>query len=181
MRMLRPVVAWIASGLIRRHALAVAGSLVVLTTTACVSIGRDRVETSSLESTFPEMGRLKVTAYRDQDWCKVLAYARGSFSDSPSHSTCDLFDGPPSTFDTQAQADFDDLRKSLNGSGISPVYVLLEYRDRAVKTAVFEVGCGGCESGRYIYESGGGPTQSELGPGSSQMVLSPHWTWYEER
>jgi hypothetical protein len=181
MATMRPVLAWIISGPFRTHALAVAGGLALVVATACVSVGPAKVEPSDLELSFPVLARLGVTAYRDQDWCKVLAYARGSFSETTEHSTCDLFQGRPSKFDSQAQADLEQVRAALIERGIVPSYVTVEYLNGAVQTAVFEVGCAGCGIGRYIYESGGVPANTELGPGSSQVILSPHWTWYEER
>jgi len=171
----------VVSGPLGRHALALAGGLVLVVATACTSVGSARVEPSDLELSFPVLARLGVTAYRDQDWCKVLAYARGSFSETTEHSTCDLFQGRPSKFDPQAQADFEQVRATLIETGISPSYVTVEYLDGAVLTAVFEVGCGGCDVGRYIYEAGRVAASPELGPGSSQVILAPHWTWYEER
>jgi hypothetical protein len=158
-----------------------AGGLVLVVATACISVGPARVEPSDLELSFPVLARLGVTAYRDQDWCKVLAYARGSFSETTEHSTCDLFQGRPSKFDSQAQADFEQVRATLIERGIAPSYVTVEYLNGAVLTAVFEVGCGGCDVGRYIYEAGRVAANPELGPGSSQVILAPHWTWYEER
>jgi hypothetical protein len=164
-----------------RSGLAFATMTMVVVAAACTSVGPARVEPSDLELTFPVLTRLGVTAYRDQDWCKVLAYGRGSFSETIEHSTCDLFQGPPSEFDSQAQVDFGVVRQTLIGKGISPSYIEVDYLGGAVHTAVFEVGCRGCEIGRYLYESGGPPANTEVGPGSSQVILSAQWTWYEER
>jgi hypothetical protein len=166
--------------LLRWRALTAAGALFLLVAASCVSIGPEQVRVSDIESTFPALTRLRVTAYRDQDWCKVLAYARGSFSETEFHSTCDLFDGPPSNFDSEARADFDRVQQMLTGAGISPYYVEIEYRDGAVQTAVFEVGCDDCDIGRYIYDAGGAASNSELGPTESQVILAPRWTWYED-
>jgi hypothetical protein len=73
--------------LLRWRALTAAGALFLLVAASCVSIGPEHVQVSDIESTFPALTRLRVTAYRDQDWCKVLAYARGSFSETevPQH------------------------------------------------------------------------------------------------
>jgi hypothetical protein len=68
----------------------------------------------------------------------------------------------------------------LTGAGISPDYIEIEYRDGAVQTAVFEVGCDDCDIGRYIYDAGGATSNSDDGPSESQVILAPRWTWYED-
>ena len=76
-----------------------------------------RAQVDSLEPTLPALAALEVELFRDQDWCAVLDYARGTFTTN-ERETCVYFADDPQPFDAQASADFDALKASLQASGV---------------------------------------------------------------
>lgn len=149
-------------------------------TAACAPIASRQDHAAALESLFPALSRLRVTTYRDEGWRTSLVYVRGSFSKTAFHETCDVFEGPPLQFDAAATTDFAGINKGFAEVGLAPSDVEVTYSDGSITTAVFDVGCAGCDTGSYIYDSGG-VSNTEPGPGISEVVLNSKWVWYVER
>ena len=131
----------------RRLFVAVSVVLVAMWAAGCVSLGQPA--TKPIEAVFPVIERLHVRAFRNQDWCRNIAYARGAFSETDFHSTCDLFDGPYEDFDDVAAADFATVNRAFNDAGVAPDYVNVDFRDdRVVQLEVV------LWDGSLIYRSG---------------------------
>lgn len=78
---------------------------------------------SRLEATFATLEVLRINGWRDQDWCRFIDYGRGSFSNllpgDDDATTCNLFDAPAQTFDTEASSDFARIREAFARAGVS--------------------------------------------------------------
>ena len=109
---------------------------------------------AALRRVFPILEELRVTDYRNQDWCKNLAYARGWFSSNLESSTCNLFNEVPIGFDSEAQADFRRVARALRDSGVSVDTVGPVQYDSAgrVARAHFFFAEGGYESESYVFD-----------------------------
>jgi hypothetical protein len=161
--------------------LAVLAIVVALTLAACQRTAHGEY-VRRLEAALPVLSVLHVTEFRDQDWCVNLAYARGAYSRTTSHSTCDLFPGAALDFDGQASSDLQLLRDAFHKAGVKPIYGEVVWApDGTVTSAYFEVECVGCATGRYIFDSAGAQISEEPGEGTTEIRVSDNWSWYEER
>jgi hypothetical protein len=134
-----------------------------------------------LETTFPVLSSLHVTEFRDQDWCVNLAYSRGSYSKTNSHSTCDLFPAAPFEFDEVATNDLKELRDAFHTAGVEPIFGEIDWSsDGRIKSAYFEIGCAGCSIARYIYNASGVQIGDSPGAGTVETRVSDNWSWYVE-
>ncbi len=61
-------------------------------------------EADSLRATFAQIEAADVVIYRNQDWCKLLDYPRGSYATDRAE-TCTIYDRDWETFDGEAGAD----------------------------------------------------------------------------
>jgi hypothetical protein len=110
-----------------------------------------------LERVLPQLEQLQLEAYRNQSWCKNIAYSYGKFSESRHPTTCDLFDGIPQPFDDRATGDFQTLRQTFLFTGVRIRFVNLYYEnetveDKRVRLAAFHLECFWCSRTRYVYE-----------------------------
>ena len=76
------------------------------------------VATHRLEQTLPFIEQHHLSAYRNQDWCKNIAYTRGAFSSisvsQGMEQDCNYnLASPAQPFDNYAEADFAHTRDTL--------------------------------------------------------------------
>jgi hypothetical protein len=149
--------------------------LVVIVAMACACAGPNYSadEARRLGEAASELAPLRVTEFRDQDWCANISYGRGSFSRTDSHSTCDLFAETAVAFDAQAEQDFAAVHAILSRHGVSPTYFELDYGSGSTNpiSGYFEVGCGDCEFGRYVL--------SAEAPSEDALQVVPGWWWVQ--
>jgi hypothetical protein len=81
----------------------------------------------NLPKVFSTLQNLKVTAYRNQDWCQNVAYTRGKFSGNLKATTCNLFDGTPIPMDARSQQDFQTISNAMATTGVSIHYLSAKY------------------------------------------------------
>ena len=74
-------------------------------------------DVAQLRDALPRFEQLRVEAYRNQDWCRNIAYSRGRFSNN-LESTCNLFAGSPVGFTASADADFASVAGALDAGGV---------------------------------------------------------------
>jgi hypothetical protein len=86
-----------------------------------------RRDVANLPTIFHQLEKLKITAYRNQDWCKNIAYQRGKFSNNLRSTTCNLFEGQPQTMDPRAEQDFQEISLRLTAIGASIRYLSAKY------------------------------------------------------
>jgi hypothetical protein len=110
-----------------------------------------------LERLLPGLEQTQTEAYRNQGWCKNIAYSYGNFSESSHPTTCNLFEGTPRAFDEQAKRDFQTLRQVLRLTGVRVAFVNIYYEggtvtNERVRLAEFNLSCFLCSRTRYVYE-----------------------------
>lgn len=84
-------------------------------------------DAASLPKVFDTLQTLEVEAYRNQDWCKNIAYQRGKFSSNLKATTCNLFDGTPQPMDAQATQNFQAIAHSMATTGVSIHFLSAQY------------------------------------------------------
>ncbi len=72
----------------------------------------------NLETVFAMIEQYRVTDYRNQNWCKNIAYAGGQFSETTHPAICNLFAGPAPSFTAPATAVFNSITQVLRQSGV---------------------------------------------------------------
>jgi hypothetical protein len=107
-----------------------------------------------LESVFSTLEQLRVSGFRDQDWCQFIDYPRGSFSNLLDfENTCNLFTSPPQAFDETASADFERVKNALRDSGADTVIARIEYDDVGhITIAGFDINAGAFDRFSYLYD-----------------------------
>ncbi|MGE0488283.1 MAG: hypothetical protein AB7S38_03600 [Vulcanimicrobiota bacterium] len=124
-----------------------------------------------LEGLFPTLASLEVRAYRNQDWCRNLAYHRGNFSQSTHPSTCNLFTGPVGPFDPQAQTDFDQITTALGGDRPRVLWLNLDYQDGKICLAEFALDRAASRES-YLYSL---EMPEDVGHEIIHKALGGHW------
>jgi hypothetical protein len=84
-------------------------------------------DVANLPKVFSTLQNLQVKAYRNQDWCKNIAYKRGGFSSNLKASTCNLFDERPIAMDDRAQQDFQTIASSMATTGVNIHFLSAQY------------------------------------------------------
>jgi hypothetical protein len=84
-------------------------------------------DVANLPKVFPILRTLKVKDYRNQDWCKNVAYQRGKFSSNLESTTCNLFDGTPKPMDQQTLRDFQAIANSMATTSVSIHFLSAQY------------------------------------------------------
>ena len=116
---------------------------------------RQKRDTEQLPKCFSILQKLRVEAYRNQDWCKNIVYQRGGFSKN-KEATCNLgFRGTPLPFDGQAQKDFDAVASAIASTGVS-LHFINHFRyaaDGKLVGAEFHL-AGGPNRYSYVYSPG---------------------------
>lgn len=112
-------------------------------------------DTTALEKIFSVLEADRVTAFRYQDWCKVISYTRGSFANA-TESTCTyVATGTPTVFDPIAESDLERIWKEVIATGTG-VYVISNVQfDPSGGLIHGEFDCSsGFTRQRYIYDPG---------------------------
>lgn len=112
-----------------------------------------RVAVSQLEQTLHFLQQQGLTSYRNQSWCKHLAYARGKFSETPQASTCNLFEGEAQAFSPEAEASFASIRQRLRASGLRVAFIISALREDDLMYE-FHLNCWVCARTRLVYAPG---------------------------
>lgn len=105
-----------------------------------------------LESVLPRLEQAHITAYRNQNWCRNIAYSYGKFSDTANPSTCNIFQGEVLTFDETSRGAFSDLRQALLFTGVNISFLNVYFEEDKVRQVEFNLGCWLCSRTRYVYE-----------------------------
>jgi hypothetical protein len=82
---------------------------------------------ANLPKVLNTLEKLKVRAYRNQDWCKNIAYQRGGFSDNLEATTCNLFNEKPQLMDKRAQQDFQTVARAMAETGVEINFLFGKY------------------------------------------------------
>ena len=110
----------------------------------------------ALARVIPILRDWKVSAYRNQDWCRNLAYSRGAFADTEFPETCNLFEGQARPFDDRALEDFRRLEDALRSEDVDVLYVNAYFDRSGLTSAAFHMAdaCARCTDLVYFYEPG---------------------------
>jgi hypothetical protein len=110
-------------------------------------------DVKNLPKVFSTLQTLKVKAYRNQDWCKNIAYQRGLFSSNIETSACNLFDGKSIAMDDRAKQDFQTISNAMATTGVNIHFLSAKYdRSNRLIGATFNLSTP-CRCS-YIYEPG---------------------------
>jgi hypothetical protein len=78
-----------------------------------------RSATARLAETLPVLTELRVSSFRDLDWCRNIVLDSVQFSETQSPATCNLpFDVPAHPFDNSASRAYERVKESLRSSGL---------------------------------------------------------------
>jgi hypothetical protein len=136
-----------------------------------------------LEQAFPVFEELRIRGFRDQDWCKFLDYPNGAFTNDSKASTCNLFDGPPKTFDDAATADFARIADALEKADVETYLVWwIEYDDAGrMQGAEFDLAAGDFNRWSYIYDRGNKEPKEDIeGESVYTRINDDWWFWWED-
>jgi hypothetical protein len=131
----------------------------------------------------PVLETLQVTDFRDDSSCRLLSLPRGTFVDARSEDGCDPVDKPSQPFDDDSRGDLARVAAALQEAGVRVTSITAAVSDEGtITSAFFDVGCGGCELGRYIYEAQGVAIDQDLVGISwiTQRPLTETWMWLSE-
>lgn len=125
----------------------------------CGSGGRhDRSHASdaqALQKLFPTLEGDGVTAFRYQDWCKVISYKRGHFANTTEPSCIFMATATPNPFDEQAKTDLERIWNSVRSTRVG-VFQIADLRyDPAhrLNYGVFDFSSGFVRE-RYVFDPG---------------------------
>jgi hypothetical protein len=132
----------------------------------------------NLELTFSIIEQYDVSAYRNQDWCRNIAYRDGQFSETTHPSTCNLFDGPAQSFTPQARSDFQTIRRMLNRSGVRIAFFNIDFHETGrIRYASFNFNCLLRSRPRYVYRPNYGTVPEDI---PNEMWFTPiNHDWYK--
>jgi hypothetical protein len=105
-----------------------------------------------LERVLSGLEQAQITAYRNQNWCKNIAYNYGQFSETTQASTCHLSEGEVLAFDETANVAFGDLRQTLLFTGVNISFLTAYYEEDKLRQVEFNLNCWLCSRARYVYE-----------------------------
>lgn len=143
------------------------------------------LDVANLKSSFPTLEDLRVTGFRDQDWCRFIDYPRGAFTTKPDGSdagACNLFSGPALPFDHQAEADFQTVRRALSDAGMRGKWVTWVQFDAGgrIKSAQFDVNGGAFDRWTYVFDRGG-PMPESMPAEEVYTPINDDWYfWWED-
>jgi hypothetical protein len=136
-----------------------------------------------LESVFATLEQLQVRGFRNQDWCQVIDYPRGSFSNLlDAENACNLFTGPATAFDGTASADYERVKKALGDSGVGTFIAWnIEYDDAGhITTAEFDVTAGAFDRFSYLYDRDNTVSKEETPDTIVTEQIDGHWWFMSE-
>jgi hypothetical protein len=149
-------------GRMNRRTIAILAVVAILVT-ACIhasepSLDEMAGDTDALvTSVLPVLDDLGVRNWRDQDWCKNMAYAGGQFTTNAAASNCDYFDGPAGAFTDGAESDFARLRSAIRDAHV-PVLVISRSEVIGGQGQItFDVAAGMFDRFSYVYQPGYDP------------------------
>mgnify|MGYP003543114992 FL=1 len=105
-----------------------------------------------LERVLPRLEGMGLEAYRNQSWCKNIAYDYGKISETSHPTTCNLFEGTAQPFDDRATGDFQTLRRIFLFTSVRIRFVNVYYENETIRLAEFHLECFWCSRTRYVYE-----------------------------
>lgn len=111
--------------------------------------------TRALQKAFPILEADQVTAFRYQDWCKVISYSRGSFANSTEATCVFMVVETPNPFDAEAEIDLDRIWKEVRSTR-SGVFIISEIRYNPTGKLIrgeFDCSSGFVRS-RYVFDPG---------------------------
>ena len=160
-------------------------TLVALVAAACLhaplpDLPTMRLHAQELSSTFSTLSDLRVLGYRAQDWCRAIAYRRGSFATNAQESTCPVTMASTGSFDRQATVDFDLVRQKMTDTGMLVLVASpIEYSaDGQIAAAEFDVAGGIYDRWSYVFRSDGVMPQND---GSSRYVrIDANWYFWQD-
>jgi hypothetical protein len=140
------------------------------------TLARQQRDIANLPQTFNILEKLQVRDYRNQDWCKNIAYKGGKFSNNNGRSTCNLFEGHAKEFDSQSDHDFQAVDRAITNANIKIYYMSAEY-DRTGKLTQAEYTLAQCPC-TYVYS----PAYKQLPPnqGKEMEYTAINQDWYFE-
>jgi hypothetical protein len=105
----------------------------------------------------------KIVAYRDQDWCRNLSSATGSYSTNTSTATCDLFPDAATPFDAHGNELFAMVHEAVRHANLDVDFINVDYRDGEITNAEIALsGRTGSESYVYTHDAGRLADRSEV-------------------
>jgi hypothetical protein len=131
--------------------------LVAASVAACFHVAqpgaaRKSRDVAALAEVLPVLDELRVTNWRDQDWCTDFAYRRGRFLRSDDPDNCNPFGDVAAPFTDAATADFEAVRSAVRASGVSVREI---YRPAAVPGQTgFDLIAGSFDRFSYVHEPG---------------------------
>jgi hypothetical protein len=142
-------------------------------------------DVKDLKASFSTLEALRLSGFRDQDWCRFIDYPRGAFTSLPvgdDSDTCNLFDGAALPFDDQASADFERVRAALAGTGVRGDSVLNIQHDDAghMRTADFDLNGGSFDRWTYVFDRGGSMPENEEGEELYTRINEDWYFWWED-
>ncbi len=174
--------------LARIAALVLGAVLLAATLTGCINAALPSSDEMAsvagrLQGVFPTLEKLQVDTWRDQDWCRMIDYPGGSFSNlldgDDGSATCNLFEPPARPFTDQASADFDRIERAFREAGTN-VWLAwwITYDEQGRVTAVeFDVAAGLADAWSYLY-SRDGPVDAEAWTQAAAFrQVNDHW-WF---
>ena len=137
--------------------------LVTLFASGCVHATQPDADRRALDSTalaavLPLIDELRVSEWRDDDWCRDLVYNGGHFMTSDQPDNCNPVDGPAKPFNTAAQAAFDRVAAALHDANV-PVREI--YRPPIDPGSTdFGLRAGSFDSFSYVHDPGYPPQEN---------------------
>lgn len=127
------------------------GLLLTVSLTACAGSRDPQADVERLTSTLPVLQQLKVENYRNQDWCKNIAYPQGKFSNNRQSPTCNLSNETFQPFTEPANQAFGQVASAIQQTQVPLYAVAIDYgSDGSIRRARFSL----TQPGGYVYEPG---------------------------
>lgn len=135
-------------------------------------------QVQNLETAFAMIEQYHVTDYRNQDWCRNIAYAGGQFSDTTHPPTCNLFEGPAPSFTPAATAVFNSITQVLRQSGVRIMFFDADFNAAGrIRSARFDIDCFLCGRLGYQYQPNYGVVPEDI---PDEMWFTPiNHNWYK--
>ncbi|MBD2079502.1 hypothetical protein [Leptolyngbya sp. FACHB-17] len=135
-------------------------------------------QVQNLETAFAMIEQYRITDYRNQDWCKNIAYAGGQFSDTAHPATCNLFAGPAPSFTPPATAISNSITQVLHQSGVRIAFFDADFNAAGrIRSARFDINCFLCGRLRYEYQPNYGAVPEDI---PYEMWFTPiNHNWYK--
>jgi len=134
-----------------------------------------------LEPSLSTLEALRVTEYRNQDWCKNIGYSGGIFTDNNESSTCNLF-GPDvedediPAFTPEASQAFEEVASALSEKGVSVRIISAHFDEEgALIAAAFTIEAGQRDGWVYAYQPGYEPLPEDIPTQTRYTPINADW------